>query len=319
MDGSGVGVEFGIGIPQVLTAPRADVEGIGRSVARAEELGFASAWVLEQPVGNAPVLEPLLLLAYAAAITRRIGLGTAVILAPLRAPVALAKELATIDQLSGGRLLAGLALGGEREHYTAFGLPPGNRVRRFEEAVRLLERLWTERTVTFEGEFWRLDGVSVEPKPVQQPRPPLWFGGTHQSAIRRAARMADGWIGAGSSSTEQFAEAAGTLREALVAEGRDPSTFRVAKRVYVALDANAERARSRLRRWFSVFYGDEEVADTVAVFGPTDSCVTGLAAVARAGAALIILNPVFDVEEQTELLETEVIPRVLAEVPSLDM
>jgi probable F420-dependent oxidoreductase len=310
MDGSEGGLEFGIGIPQVLAAPRADVEELVRFMARAEELGLASAWVLEQPIGMARVLEPLTLLAYAAAITGRIGLGTAVILAPLRAPVALAKELATIDQLSGGRLVAGLALGGEPEHYAAFGLPSGGRVRRFEEAVRLLERLWTERTVTFEGEFWRLDGVSVEPKPVQQPRPPLWFGGGHPSAVRRAARMADGWIGAGSSSTERFSEAVGTLREALVAEGRDASTFRVAKRVYVALDADAERARSRLRRWFSVLYGNAELADRVAVFGPPDACVAGLAAVAKAGARLIVLNPMFDVEEQTELLVTEVIPRV---------
>jgi probable F420-dependent oxidoreductase len=307
-------LEFGIGIPQVLTAPRADVEGLGRFVARAEELGFASAWVLEQPIGLAPVLEPLTLLAYAAAITRRIGLGTAVILTPLRAPVALAKELATIDQLSGGRLIPGLALGGEREHYAAFGLPSGGRVRRFEEAVRLLQRIWTERTVTFEGEFWHLKGVSVEPKPIQQPRPPLWFGGAHPSAVRRAARIADGWIGAGSSSTERFAEAVGTLREALVAEGRDPSTFPVAKRVYVAADADAERGRSRLRRWFTLFYRDADVADRVAVFGPSDVCVAGLAAVAKAGAGLIILNPVFDVEAQTELLVSEVVPRVLAEV-----
>lgn len=314
MDWSGDGIEFGIGIPQVLATPRADVEGLGRFVTRAEELGFASAWVLEQPIGIAPVLEPLTLLAYAAAITiGRIGLGTAVILAPLRAPVALAKELATIDQLSGGRLIAGLALGGERE-YAAFGLPPGGRVRRFEETVRLLERLWTERTVTFESEFWRLDGVSVEPKPVQRPRPPLWFGGSHPVALRRAARMADGWIGAGSSSTGQFADAVGTLREALVAQGRDPSTFPVAKRVYVALDPDAERARSRMRRWFSMFYGNPEAADRVAVFGPLDACVIGIAAVAKAGAGLIVLNPVFDAEEQTELLVTEVVPRVLAEV-----
>lgn len=314
MGGPGGGLEFGIGIPQVLSAPRVDVEGLGRFVARAEELGLASAWVLEQPIGIAPVLEPLILLAYAAAMTRRIGLGTAVILAPLRAPVALAKELATIDQLSGGRLIAGLALGGGRGHYAAFGLPSGRRVRRFEEAVALLQRMWTERTVTFEGEFWRLDGVSVEPKPIQQPRPPLWFGGDHPSAVRRAARMADGWIGAGSSSTERFAEAVGTLREALVAEGRDPSTFPVAKRVYTALDGDAERARSRLRRWFSLFYRDADVADRVAVFGPSDVCVAGLAAVAKAGAGLIVLNPVFDVEAQTELLVSEVVPKVLAEV-----
>ena len=307
-------IEFGIGIPQVLNQPRAETGRLRLFLARAEELGFASAWVLEQPIGTAGVLEPLSLLAHAAAVTTRIRLGTAVILVPLRTPVGLAKELATIDQLSGGRLIAGLALGGEQEHYPAFGLSPDGRARRFEEALRLLKLLWTEPSVTYEGEFWRLHGVAVEPKPIQRPHPAVWLGGGHPSAIRRAARMADGWIGAGSTSTVQFAEAVGILSRALVAEGRGPATTRVAKRVYVALDADTERARSRLRRWCSVFYGDPDVADRVGVFGPTDVCITGLAEVARAGAHLIIVNPVFDEEEQAERFASEVIPRVQAEM-----
>ena len=188
-------IRFGIGIPQVGDGPRFDTDGLHRFLARAEELPFDSAWVLEQPVVVAPVLEPLSLLAHAAAVTSRIRLGTAVILTPLRIPVELAKSLATVDQLSGGRLIAGLALGAWRDLYPAFGLSPEHRARRFEEAVTLIGRLWTEDAVTVDGEFWRMTDARVEPKPIQVPRPPLWFGGNLAPAVERAARLADGWIG----------------------------------------------------------------------------------------------------------------------------
>jgi len=236
-----------------------------------------------------------------------------VLLINLHNPVEVAECIASLDVIWRGNFVFGVGLGYREVEFDAFKVPKGQRLRRFEECLEIVKRLWTEDRVTFEGQFWRLENATIAPKPVQRPRPPLWFGGSHPVAIRRAARMADGWIGAGSSSTGQFADAVGTLREALVAQGRDPSTFPVAKRVYVALDPNAERARSRLRRWFSMFYRDPEAADRVAVFGPSDACVTGIAAVAKAGAGLIVLNPVFDAEEQTELLVTEVIPGVLAE------
>jgi probable F420-dependent oxidoreductase len=304
-------MRFGIGIPQVQPGPRADVEGLHRFLARVEELGFDSAWVLEQPVGAARTLEPITVLAHAAAVTSRIRLGTAVVLLPLRVPVELAKTLATVDQLSGGRLIAGVALGAWRDRYPAFGLTAEGRVRRFEEAVLLLKRLWTEPAVTFDGEFWQLDEASVEPKPVQRPHPPLWFGGNAPAAVQRAARLADGWIGAGSASTADFAAAHAVLQEALEEAGRDAATFPVAKRVYVAVDEDPERARARLGEWFRVFYGRPELADRVAVFGPREACVEGLAEVVRAGAQLIVLNPVFDEQRQAEILAAEVIPALV--------
>ena len=301
-------VRFGIGIPQVQPEPQADVAALHRFLRRAEDLGYESAWVLEQPVGSARVLEPTAVLAHAAAVTSRMRLGTAVILLPLRVPVELAQTLATVDQLSGGRLIAGVALGAWKDRYPAFGLSAEGRVRRFEEAVQLLKRLWTEPSVTLDGEFWKLEAAAVEPKPVQQPHPPLWFGGAAPAAVQRAARLADGWIGAGSASTADFAGAHTVMREALAAERRDPAGFSVAKRVYVAVDEDRERARSRLRDWFQGFYGKPDLADRVAVFGSPDACVEGLAEVVRAGAQLIVLNPVFDQERQAEMLAAEVIP-----------
>jgi probable F420-dependent oxidoreductase len=308
---SGRRLEFGIGMPQVEPSARFDTQRLHRFLVRAEELGFDSVWVLEQPVGAAAVLEPLTLLAHAAAVTSRIRLGTAVILTPLRIPVQLAKALATLDQLSGGRLIAGLALGGWRDLFPAFGLSPEHRARRFEEAVRLIDRLWTEDAVTFDGEFWQMTDVRVEPKPVQRPRPPVWFGGHVPKAIERAVRMADGWIGAGSADTEAFATAHQGLQGALRLAGRDTATFQVAKRVYVAVDDDAGRARTRLREWFGLFYGNPDLADDVAVWGSAEACVEGLADVVRAGATTIVLNPVFDQQEQAEALAADVIPALV--------
>jgi probable F420-dependent oxidoreductase len=306
---------FGIGIPQVLPERNADVAALHRFLRRAEHLGFESAWLMDQPIGTARVLEPTAVIAHAAAVTTRIRLGTAVLLLPLRIPLDLAKSLATIDQLSGGRLNAGIGLGAWQDRYPAFGFTAERRVRRFEEAVGLLKRLWTEPSVTADGEFWQLDGVSVEPKPRQQPHPPLWFGGMAEPAVKRAARLADAWMGAGSATTAAFAEAHTVLVGALEAEGRDPSTFPVAKRVYVAIDADRNRALSRMQEWFQTFYGRPELAERVAVWGSSDQVVEGLAEVIRGGAEMLMLNPVFDAEMQAETLAAEVIPPLQGVVP----
>ena len=308
---NGENVAFGIGVPQG-SAVAADPALLRGFLGRVESLGYDSAWVLEQPIGAAPTLEPLQLLAFAAALTDRVRLGTAVILTPLRAPVELAKALATLDHLSGGRLIAGLALGGQAERYPAFGLAPRGRARRFEEAVRLLVRLWTEPSVSEEGEFWQLRDVSVSPAPVQRPRPPIWFGGGAAQALRRAARMADGWIGAGSSTTVSFAEAVAVIREELAALGRPADRFPIAKRVYVTVDDDADRALARLGAWFGHFYGDAALAERVAVWGPPSAVAEGITAVVEAGAGHVIVNPIDQHEAQAERLAADVLPQVRA-------
>src|SRR5207302_978165 len=133
------------------------------------------------------------------------------------------------------------------------------------------------------------------------------FGGNVAPAVRRAARLADGWIGAGSAATADFATARQVLRQALDDEGRDPEGFGVAKRVYIAVDDDRDRALERLREWFGVFYRNPDLADRVAVWGSAQDCIDGVAAVAEAGAELIALNPVFDQQEQADALAREVI------------
>jgi probable F420-dependent oxidoreductase len=303
-------VRLAVGIPQTWTTGGIDRPQMQRFLERADALGFESAWVVEQVLGSIASLEPVEVLAWAAAVTGRMRLGTAVLLTPLRSPVHLAKSLATVDQLSGGRLEVGIGLGGNPKVYPAYGIAATRRVARFNEGLRLMRALWTEPRVTFAGEFWRLENAAMEPKPLQRPHPPLWLGGHHPDALRRAVGWATGFMGAGSASTATFAHEVELLRGFLAEAGRDPATVDVGKRVYVALDRDRERAGRRLAEWFGAFYGRPQLAAEVSVWGSVDDCVTGLREVVAGGARLLMLHPVFDELEQLEALAAEVAPRL---------
>src|SRR5262245_42891646 len=169
-------MKFGIAIPQIWSAPDEQVNSLQDFLARAEALGYHSGWVQEQILGRTNTYEPVTLLAYAAAATRTLRLGTSVLIAPLRTPVQLAKSLSTLDHLSGGRLIVGVGIGANTRVYPAFGITPEARVRRFIEGIELMRRLWTEERVSFEGRFWKLENAAMAPKPLQKPYPPIWFG-----------------------------------------------------------------------------------------------------------------------------------------------
>jgi probable F420-dependent oxidoreductase len=245
---------------------------------------------------------------YAAACTDKLRLGCVVFVTPLHTPVLLAKSLSTLDQMSRGRLEVGVGTGAEGRMFSAFGVDPRTLVARFNEGLDVMKTLWTKSDVTLNGRFWQLDGANIDPKPFQKPYPPLWFGARQPTALRRAVRQGDGFFGAGSSTTAQFAEQVRIVREALAEEGRDPASFRIAKRVYIAVDEDAERARERIASWMEQFYGSRRLLD-VAVFGPSDECVRGLREVADAGAELILFTLMFDEDEQMERLAAEVMPQ----------
>jgi probable F420-dependent oxidoreductase len=303
-------VRFAVGIPQAWTAGEIDRPKIRRFLERAEALGFESAWVVEQVLGAIPSLEPVELLAWAAAVTERMRLGTAVLLTPLRSPVHLAKSLATVDQLSDGRLDVGVGIGGSTKVYPAFGITADRRVARFNEGIRLMRALWTESRVTFQGEFWQLENAALEPKPRQRPHPPLWIGAHHPDALRRAVQWGAGFMGAGSATTAAFAREMDVVRRLLAEARRDPATLEVGKRVYVAVDRDRDRAGRRLAEYFAAFYGRAELAAEVSVWGPADQVVAGLREVADAGARILMLNPVFDEVEQLEILAADVVSRL---------
>lgn len=308
--GDGRTVEFGISIPQHFPDGTFSTDALRGFLERAEALGFASAWTQEQVLGTVPDLGPLETLSFAAACSDHIRLGCSVLISTLHSPVHLAKSISTIDQLSRGRLEIGLASGGGFRAFPAFGIDRDGFIARFNEGLRVMRSLWTEPRVDFEGRFWQLHGAAMEPKPFQKPGPPIWFGGGHPDAVRRAVEHADGFFGAGSTTTAKFVEQVQIVRESLTDTDRDPATFRVAKRVYLGVDDDAERARTRVSAGLHDIYDYFGLADLtpVAVFGPPAAVADGLRAVIAGGAELILLNPLFDEAAQMERLAAEVIP-----------
>lgn len=305
-------MRFAISVPQVAADGSFDPAGVRAYLEQAEELGFAGAWAGEQVLGTLPLLSPLETLAYAAACTRRIRLGCAMLVSSLHNPVHLAKTIASLDQLSLGRLDVGLVAGGPFRMFSAFDADRASFVARFTEGLRLMQRLWAQPRVDFDGRFWQLRDAAMEPKPAQQPHPPIWLGGSHPNALRRAARLGRGFIGAGSSTTAQFAQQARIMRDELQQQRRDPGSFTIAKRVYLAIDDDPRIARDRIASALDRRYGYFGLGNlaAVAVAGTAEDCVTGLSDVAAAGAQMIILNPLFDEAAQMQRLASEVIPRL---------
>ncbi len=302
-------MRFAISIPQHVPDGSFDPAAMRAYLTRAEELGFESGWTQEQVLGTSPQMAPVELMTYAAACTERLRLGCAVLITTLQSPVHLAKSLATLDQLSRGRLEVGVGTGGRRA-FGAFGVHPDTFISRFTEGLALMRALWTEPRVSFEGRFWQLDNATMEPKPFQKPAPPVWFGGNAPAALRRAVRLGDGFFGAGSSTTAKFAEQVQIVRAELAGQGRDQASFPIAKRVYIAVDDDAGRAREQIGAALDRHYGLAGRRDMtpVTVTGPPADCVRGLREVAEAGAELILLNPMYDDAAQMERLAAEVVP-----------
>ncbi len=301
-------IPCGIAIPQ--TSAPADVRFLGQYLHRAETLGYDSVWVQEQILGDSPMLEPITLLTFAAALTAKMRLGTSVILPLTRNPIHLAKALSSLDQLSQGRLILGVGMGGPHVPEPAFGISKENRSRRFVEVLKVTKALWTEPRASFAGEFWKFENVAMEPKPLQKPHPPIWFGARDEIALKRTVRHGDGWMGAGSSSTADFIKQSAMLRRLLEEAHRDPAKFPISKRVYLALDDNRDRAEKRLREWFGARYKNADMAPRVSIWGGVAEVVDKIGELVRAGAQHFLLNPVFDDMEHLERLASDVMPRL---------
>jgi probable F420-dependent oxidoreductase len=228
---------------------------------RAEELGYASLWTFQrllypadpsgpdakrwQPVYRS-VHDPLVTLAHLAAHTERVRLGVAVLNMPWFSPVLLAKQTATLDAVSGGRLDLGLGLGWSKQEYDAAGAPFDRRGARAEEFLRCLTALWTEEVVEFHGEFVEMAPAHVDPKPVQRPHPPLLLGGSAEPALRRAGRLCDGWISGSGHDLGSIGASIAVVREAAAEAGRDPGALRFVCRGVVRLRADAGPERRPL-------------------------------------------------------------------------
>ncbi len=291
-----------------------DAEATRGFLTRAEELGFEGGWTLEQIVGPAPSLAPLQLLSWAAAHTTRLRLGVAVLISSLHDPLQLATAITAVDQLSHGRLDVGVGHGGNFRPFSAFGVEKATFISYFTEGLELMEAAWADDPVTFHGRFRDVDGLLIQPKPVQRPHPPLWFGGSAPRALARGVRLGDAFMGAGSSTTANFVEAVEVVRRELDEQGKDPTQFRIAKRVYVTVDDDAARARTRVLAGLHRIYGDPSASllGEVPVSGTPFDVVRGIREVIDAGAEMVLLNPVgqhiAEDREQMERLAADVIP-----------
>jgi alkanesulfonate monooxygenase SsuD/methylene tetrahydromethanopterin reductase-like flavin-dependent oxidoreductase (luciferase family) len=308
-------MRFAIAIPQDCADGSFSPQDFKSYFARAEELGvFESAWAQEAVLGGAPRLPPLQVMTYAAACTTTLRLGCTVFVTTLHSPVHFASAIASLDQMSGGRVEVGVGSGGPRRPFAAFGMSGDRYVARFTEGLEVMKQLWTSPSVTFDGEFLQLSGAMMEPKPLQKPYPRLWFGGSAEAAVRRGVRLCDAFFGAGSSTTEAFAGQVAVVRSALAEAGRKEGfgdgEFPVAKRIYLGIDpADGARARERMSAVLAAMYGQRVPAiEAATVAGTLAECVAGVRQVIAAGAEMILFTPLFELREQMELIAAELIP-----------
>ena len=302
----------GIELPQVFFEGPVDMEHIRKFAIKAETLGYDSLWLQERAIGDFIMLEPVTLLSYVAAITTKLRLGTSVILLTLRNPIQLAKAYTTLDCMSGGRAVLGVGLGGGHlgSHEDVFGYTREGRVTRFIESVQIMKLLWTEPKASFQGRYWNFKDVSMEPKPMQKPHLPLWFGGHHENALRRAVKYSNGWMGAGSSSSDAFVRESALIRRFLDEAKRDHATFRYGKRVYLAVDRDKARGEKRIRDWFANRYKNADLGPRVCVWGSAAECTEKIQEIVRAGAEFIVFNPMFDEAEHLEICAKEIMPHL---------
>ena len=304
-------MRFAISIPQHYADGDFDPVEFRNYFAGVEQLPYDSAWAHESILSATPQLSPIETMTYAAACTRRLRLGCAVFVSTLHSPVHLARSMATLDQLSGGRVDVGIGTGGPHRPFAAFGIGADGYLARFAESLALIKALWTQQRVTVDGQFWQLADAAMEPKPVQKPHPPVWIGAAAEPALRRAVRLGDGFFGSGGSPIDLFADQVRVVRAALAEAGRDPGEFPIAKRLYIVVDDHADRARERARAAIAEMYGRvvPEI-EAAAVAGTPIECAAAVSRTAAAGAELILFTTLFEPAEQAARLADEVIPRV---------
>ncbi len=287
-----------------------------RDAARIEELGYDSVWTSEHIFFYFPTFDALTTLAAAAALTSRIRLGTAVLLLPLRPAALAAKEITSVDVISGGRLTLGIGVGGEYpKEFQAVGVPVKERGARTDEAIELLRKLWGEDNVSFDGRFTKLDGVTLQPKPAQRGGPPLWIAGRSQAAVRRAGRLGDGYLPY-LFSPERYRDSLAEVRQVAEDAGRDPGAIEGGLYQFICLADSYEEAKGIAAADLSRRYNQpfDKVVDRYVVMGTADDCARRLADFADAGVRHFLLVPITaafaDFMPHVERYASEIIPRL---------
>jgi alkanesulfonate monooxygenase len=285
---------------------------------RMEQLGFDSLWVWDHVLlgvePNFPIIESLTLLTAIAARTTKIKLGTGILVLPLRNPVVLAKQLASMDRLSCGRLLMGMASGWYKREFDAVGVPFDKRGRIMDENLDILTRFWTEDMVKGEWTNHKIPAGVMFPKPLQKPRPPILIGGYVDKVLQRAAVRGDGWL-TYFYRPESFAKAWGKIRDYAVEGGKDPDTLLNAAQLPIRVGTSRAELESGMMEWLGKEWDYASWSDSTkdsAIIGTVDECVAQLKEHLAAGVQKLIFVPYRYEMAQIETIARDIIPRLRA-------
>jgi alkanesulfonate monooxygenase len=282
---------------------------------RMEELGYESIWawdhILLGVVPSFPIHEALTILTAIAARTSRIRVGTGILVMPVRNPVILAKELATIDHVSGGRLILGTAVGWYRREFDSLGADFSRRGRQMEQGLEILKRLWTEDTVDGDYPPYKLRGAVLQPKPVQKPHPPILIGGYVDAVLKRVATKGDGWL-TYYYTVESFKKSWAKIRAFAEEAGRDPGEVSATNQLPICVGPRA-RIEAPMKHWLQTEWDyaswSESTMDS-AIMGTPEECVEQLAPHIEAGVDRIIFVPFKYEAEQVEAIAQQIIPKL---------
>ncbi|MBI2156198.1 MAG: TIGR03619 family F420-dependent LLM class oxidoreductase [Candidatus Rokubacteria bacterium] len=293
-----------------------DVDALYAYAERAEALGFESLWAWDHVILGVepafPILDAVGLLTAIAARTRRIKLGTGVMVLPLRNPTIAAKALGTLDVISNGRLILGIASGWYAREFDAVGVPFKQRGRLFERNLEILTRLWTEDRVSLQADEFNLREAVMRPRPIQRPRPPILIGGYVDAVLKRVATRGDGWL-----TYFYTPESYRTAWEKIVgfarAAGRDPRTLTGTNQLAIYVGRSRAETEAPMRQWLQTEWDIAAWSESTiehAIRGSVDECVAQLRAHVDAGVDRIILIPYRYQPEQVELIAREILPRL---------
>jgi len=317
MSDSEIGIQYGLAIRNFVGPNETpDVDEIVRYSQRAEALGFESLWAWDHVLLGVkpafPVLDSLSVLTAIAMQTSRIKLGTGILVLPLRNPVVLAKVLSTLDHISKGRLVLGVASGWYAREFNAIGIPFKERGRIFDRNLEILRLLWEEDFVTVQVDEFNLKDAALLPKPYQKPHPPVLIGGYVDRVLRRVARTGNGWLTyfyTPEGFTNSWQKILGFAKE----YGRDPKTLTATNQLAIYVGPPKAEADPPMRQWLSTEWDVASWSDSTidhAIRGTPEECAEQLRPHIRAGVNRIIFIPYHYQLEQLELITKEVIPRI---------
>lgn len=283
-----------------------------------EKLGYDAIWVSEHIAFHVPTFDAVTTMAALAARTSRIRIGSAIVLLPLRPPAAVAKAVATLDIISGGRITLGVGVGGEyAKEFEVCGVPVRERGGRTNEAIEILRRLWSEDPTSYQGKYFQFPAVSMRPKPAQAGGPPIVVGGRSDAARRRAARLGDGYMPY-LFTPNQYAEARTHIRAYARAAGRHLAGFQDALYQFIYVADSYDEAFQQANRRLSANYNRpfDNLIDRYCAVGTPEACVARLQEYLDAGARDLILVPTTsgaaDFLRQARRLARDVLPHFRA-------